>query len=305
MVIGGQPMNETKKSKGLIAMGIVVFIYGISYISREAVGAYLSASAIIAIQMGIMTVCFTIYNLIFHKSFRLKKKDIPWIIASGLFGTTFFHGFTILSINSVGATISSLLYGFAAAFALLAEIIFFKRKKTKLGALSILISLIGIYILMDMNLKDLASTNFKGYFLCLASVVSWVVYTFLCDKIPVEYEQSVILNYQALIGVVTTLPFIFFHSVSLHTFTIPSVWGNLLFLGLFNSSVAYFLNMYAIKKIGVTLSNMFLNFLPVVTILVSIVLYHSFPNIKQIIGGILILVSAFLLEKDERQCTNS
>lgn len=293
-------MKKTNKTSGMIAMGIVVFLYGVSYISRAAVGEHLSATAILTIQMGIMTLFFGLYNVIFHKSFKLKKKDIGWIVASGLFGTTFFHGFTILSINSLGATVSSLLYGFAAAFALIIEIILFKRKKTKLGVFSILLSLVGIFILMDMNLQDLASTNFKGYLLGLASVVSWVIYTFLCDRISSDYEKSVVLNYQALVGVVTTLPFMFVTPIAFEVIGKPVVILNLLFLGLFNSSIAYFLNMYAIKQIGVTLSNLFLNFLPIVTMIVAIVMYHTFPSIKQVIGGIFILVSVFMLDKDQK-----
>lgn len=293
-------MKQTNKTIGLLAMGIVVFIYGVSYIAREAIGTHMSTFAILAIQMGIMAIVFTLYNLISKKSFRMQKKDIPWIIASGLFGTTFFHGATILSVNSLGATVSSLLYGFAAAFALIIEILLFKRKKTILGIISILMSFAGIYILMDMNLQDLASTNFKGYLLGLASVVSWVIYTFLGDKISADYEKTVVLNYQALVGVITTLPVVLLHPLSLDVLTKPVVIGNLLILGLFNSTIAYFLNMYAIKQIGVTLSNLFLNFLPVVTMLLSIVLYHTLPTSKQILGGLLILLSVFMLDRDQK-----
>ena len=154
-------MKQTNKAAGMAAMSIVVFIYGISYIAREAVGVYLGTTAIVGLQMGIMALLFTIYNLVTHKSFKVKKKDLCWILVSGIFGTTFFHGFTLLGVNSIGATVSSLLYGFAAAFALIIEILLFRRKKTALGIGSILISLIGVYILMDMNLQDLASTNFE------------------------------------------------------------------------------------------------------------------------------------------------
>ncbi len=293
-------MKQTNKAAGMAAMSIVVFIYGISYIAREAVGVYLGTTAIVGLQMGIMALLFTIYNLVTHKSFKVKKKDLCWILVSGIFGTTFFHGFTLLGVNSIGATVSSLLYGFAAAFALIIEILLFRRKKTALGIGSILISLIGVYILMDMNLQDLASTNFEGYILNLASIASWVIYTFLCDKIPTEYDKTVVLNYQAFVGVITVLPFAFLNPVAGEVLLKPQVWGNLILLGVFNSTFAYFLNLYAIKQIGVTLSNLFLNFMPVVTILAALVLYHTVPSAKQVIGGILIIASVFMLNRDQK-----
>lgn len=293
-------MKQTNKAAGMVAMSIVVFIYGISYIAREAVGTYLGTTAIVGLQMAIMALLFTIYNLVTHKSFQIKRKDLIWILLSGIFGTTLFHGFTILGVNSIGATVSSLLYGFAAAFALIIEILLFHRKKTALGAASIILSLIGVYILMDMDLQDLASTNFEGYILNLASIASWVIYTFLCDKIPTDYDKTVVLNYQAFVGVITVLPFALSTPVSGASLMKPEVWGNLLLLGVFNSTIAYFLNMYALKQIGVTLSNLFLNFMPIVTILAALVLYHTIPSGKQVIGGILIILSVFLLDKDQK-----
>lgn len=158
---------------------------------------------------------------------------------------------------------------------------------------------------MDMNLQDLASTNFEGYILNLASIASWVIYTFLCDKVPTEYDKTIVLNYQAFVGVVTVLPFALLNPVSGDALLKPEVWGNLLLLGVFNSTFAYFLNMYALKQIGVTLSNLFLNFMPVVTILAALVLYHTVPSSKQVIGGILIIASVFMLDRDQKNIETS
>lgn len=294
-------MGETKgKTIGMMAMVVVVTIYGVSYISRAVISDYLPTVVILGIQMTIMTVLFTVYNLATRQNMKIKKKDIFLIILSGLFGTTFYHGFTILSITSIGATVSSLLFGFAAVFALIMEFVFFHRKKTKLGIAGILISLAGVYVLMGVKLGDLMNTNFKGYALCLLSIISWVVYCFLTDKISEGYEKTVLLNYQALVGAVTTLPFLFLYQVEPAVFAKPSVFMNLIVLGVFNSTFAYFLNIYAIKKIGVLLSNLLLDFLPVVTILISIVLYGTVPSLNQIVGGVIILASVFMLDRDQR-----
>lgn len=288
------------KTAGLAAMVVVVCIYGVSYISRAVISEHLATVSILALQMTIMTILFLIYNLATKKNMRLKKKDIPILVVSGLFGTTFFHGFTILSVTSIGATVSSLLFGFAAVFALIVEILFFHRKRTKLGIASIIVSLIGVYILMGVKFSDLASTNLKGYVLCLGSVISWVIYSFLCDRISEGYDKTVVLNYQAIVGAVTTLPFLLVYPVSVHTLVMPAVLGNLVVLGIFNSTIAYFLNIFAIKKIGVTLSNLMMDFLPIVTIVISMVLYHAVPTANQIIGGLIIISSVFMLDRDQR-----
>lgn len=294
-------MDKTRgKTIGLLAMVVVVTIYGVSYISRAVISEYLPTVVILVIQMAIMTILFTGYNLITRKNMKVKKKDWGIIILSGLFGTTFFHGFTILGVNAVGATVSSLLFGFAAVFALIMEFVLFHRKKTRMGILGILVSLVGVYILMGVKIGDLMATNFKGYALCFLNIISWVIYCFLTDRISDGYEKTVLLNYQALVGAVTTLPFLFFYQIEPSVLAKPSVFMNLIILGVFNSTIAYFLNIFAIKKIGVLLSNLMMDFLPVVTILTSLVLYRTIPTANQIIGGVIILISVFMLDRDQR-----
>ena len=270
---------KSKRNLGFIAMAVVIIIYGVSYIARDVIVKYMHPTVIVAFQFTIMTVLFTLYNLFKKMNMRIEKKDILMVVLSGLVGCTFFHVFTVMSVKYIGATVSSLLFGFASVFSLLIDFVFFKRKKTKLSILAVVVSLVGVYILMGINPSDLAETNFMGYAICLLSIISWVIYCFLADKVSDKYEKTVVLNYQAVV--------------------------NLVILGVFNSTFAYFLNIYAIKNIGVTFSNLFMNFLPIVTIAVGMVLYGTMPTLNQIIGGVIIIASVLILNKDQKNLDQS
>ena len=121
--------KSNSKSSGLIAMLVVVTIYGLSYLVRAVITDYMHTAVIVGLQMAIITILFSLYNIIKKVNMKIDKKDIFMICLSGLFGTTLFHGFTILSVTEIGATVSSLLFGFAAVFSLIIDIVFFKRKK--------------------------------------------------------------------------------------------------------------------------------------------------------------------------------
>lgn len=296
---------KQNKTLGVIAIFIVVTIYGVSYIARDVIVQFLHPTVIVALQLSIMAILFMIYNMIKKIDLKIQKKDIFLLVLSGLFGTSFFHLFTVMSVQYIGGTVSSLLFGFAAVFSLLIEFVFFKRKKTKLSILSVVVSLTGVYILMGIDFSDLANTNFMGYFITLLSIISWVVYCFLSDKISDKYEKTVVLNYQALVGAATTLPFLLVFPVALSDLLNPSIFINLIILGVMNSTIAYFLNIYAIKQIGVTFSNLFMNFLPVVTIVVGLILYGTIPGWNQIIGGFIIIASVFILNKDQNNLAES
>ena len=141
---------EKNRVLGLIAMTIVTIIYGVSYIAREVVAEYMHSTVIVGIQLIIMTVLFLLYNLAKKKSMKVSKKDLPMIILSGIFGTCLFHLFTVFSVTEIGANLSSLLYGFAAVFALTIDCTVRHRPLTKLSVASIIVSLVGVYILMGI-----------------------------------------------------------------------------------------------------------------------------------------------------------
>lgn len=290
------------KNLGYLAMCLVVSIYGVSYISRAIVTDYMHSTVLVGIQLTIMAVLFTIINIVQRKNLKIPLKDALWLCFTGIFGTSLFQVFTTLSVKEIGPSVTSLLFGLAVVFALIGEVIFYKRKKTLLSIVGVLISLIGVYILMGVNLNDLLASNFLGYIFAIGSVLSWVIYSFLSVKASDKYDKTVVLNYQALAGSLTTLPFIFIYPIetgAITTSILPIIILNIVILGVFNATGAKFLNMYSLKLIGVTMANLMLNFLPVVTVLVAFLLYGDVPKTNQIIGGLIIIVSVFILNKDQ------
>lgn len=225
------------------------------------------------------------------------------IVISGLFGTTFFNLFSVISISYIGGTVSSLLFGLAAVLSLMIEFVFYKRKRTKLSILSVGLSLVGVYILMGLNPADLLGTNLIGYFLSFVSIIAWVLFCFFTDQISNAFEKTVVLNYQALVGVLTTMPFLFVYPVSFSQLVNPSVIINMIVLGVLNATVAYFLCIYAVQNIGLTFSNLLMNFFPVVTVIVTFLIYGTMPSVNQMIGGLIILISVVILNQDQKNLT--
>ena len=70
-------MDKTKgKTIGLLAMVVVVTIYGVSYISRAVISEYLPTVVILVIQMAVMTILFTGFNLVTGKNIESEEKGL-------------------------------------------------------------------------------------------------------------------------------------------------------------------------------------------------------------------------------------
>lgn len=296
---------KQNKTLGYIAITIVAIIYGVSYMARNVITdtKAMEPAVITLFQLLIMAVLFLLYNLFTRKSMKIAGKDWPMLIISGLFGTFIFHTLTNLSVSHVGAGIPSLVYGLAAAFSMIISTIFLKKKSNAISWLAVLVGVIGLFIILGITPESFADTNFLGYVLSLGSVLAWVIYCFLADKVSDQYEKSVTLFWQAVVGVVASLPFLFVYPIDGEALAdnMTNIIVCLVILGVFNATFAYFLNIYAIKQIGVNMANMFLNFMPIATLVAVFIVYGTPPKINEVIGGLIVIASVLMLGYAEKR----
>lgn len=296
---------KQNRTLGYIAITIVAIIYGVSYMARNVITdtKAMDPAVITLFQLVIMAVLFLLYNLFTKKSMKIAGKDWPMLIISGFFGTFLFHTLTNLSVSHVGAGIPSLLFGLAAAFSLIISTIIFKKKTNAIGWIAVVIGLAGLYIITGITPESFADTNILGYVLSVGSVLAWVIYCFLADKVSDQYEKSVTLFWQSIVGVVASIPFLIIYPINSEALAagMTNIIICLVILGVFNATIAYFLNIYAIKQIGVNMSNIFLNFMPIATLVAVFIVYGTPPKINEVIGGLIIIVSVFMLGYAEKR----
>mgnify|MGYP006067213749 FL=1 len=156
-------MENKKRTLGFLALGANCVIYGVSYISRDVVLKYLHATVILFFQMIIMLVLFTVINLIGKKSLKIDKKDLLVIVLSGLSGTLLFQLFTVISVQFAGPLVPSILISLAAVISLLTDYVLFHRKKTALGILAALISVIGVLCIAGSSIGTFSLSSLIGY----------------------------------------------------------------------------------------------------------------------------------------------
>jgi Predicted permease, DMT superfamily len=165
----------------------------------------------------------------------------------------------------------------------------------------IILSIIGVYLVISVNGKlDFSSSTFWGNILILGAMVSWVIYTILSRNLSNKYSSLVITTYQTAISIILFIPFVIpeihkWHPVSF----VPLM--NLIYLGIFCSAVSYLSFLYAIKKLGSTVSSMFLNLIPAVSVVTGFLVLNERLMLIQYIGMILIMLSIFKLDKSHQK----
>lgn len=134
-----------------------------------------------------------------------------------------------------------------------------------------------------------------GDFLSLAAALSWALYSLILRRLNANYDVWFISRKTFFYGLLTAIPFSFFESGNaslVSVLRLPEVYGNLLFLGLGASTIAYVLWAVAVKNLGAVKANNYMYLQSIVTLIVSAFVLSErvtavgYIGIALIIGGL-------------------
>ena len=294
-------LNKNKNSVfNIILVLLPVLFWGISFISTKVVLREMPPVSIAFFRQVIASVPLAAWGLATKASFRIKPLDLLLLAGSSFFGIVLYFVFENNGLIYTTASSASMIVAAVPVFTLITEMIFFKMKATLRMFLCIAVSIAGVYLVISVNGKlDFSSGTFLGNTLIMGAMASWVVYTIMSRKLGNTYSSFVITMYQTALSSVLFLPFI-----------IPEIgdWKpvsavallNILYLGVFCSAVSYFSFLYAIKKLGPTVSSAFLNLIPVVSVTAGYFILDERLFLIQYAGMVMIVLSLFELNRTQK-----
>ncbi|MDO4319178.1 MAG: DMT family transporter [Bacteroidales bacterium] len=136
-----------------------------------------------------------------------------------------------------------------------------------------------------------------GDILALAGAFSWALYSLILKKLNAVYDAWFISRKTFFYGVLTALPFLTVEPPKyniVEVVTNGELVGNLLFLGIGASLVAYLLWAETVKKVGALKANNYMYLQPIITLVVSVVFLGENVSIIGYIGCGLILCGLWL-----------
>lgn len=158
-----------------------------------------------------------------------------------------------------------------------------------------LMALVGVAVVV-FNGQFILKLSPKGDLMALAAAICWAVYSLLIKKVAGGYGAVFVTRKVFAYGVITILPYFLFEgwSFPLEGFCEPTIWGNLLFLGLVASFACFVTWSWVIRQIGAlkTANYVYLN--PVTTVVASAVFLDEPMTALAYLGSVLILVGVFM-----------
>ena len=303
--------------KSLIAIIICVLFWGFSFISIKITVVVFPPMSLGMLRFAIAIVFLYFIKLKLAPSEKLRLKDVPLLFAAGLTGVTLYFFFENNGVLLVSASEASIAISFIPAFTIITDwlsgkIIKLKQKritsdkinKAEPGSLKgiqwlgCFVSIAGVMLVAGISFS--ISGSILGYLYMSGAVFSWVTYCFLTRPLFAHCSRIYIVFWQTVAG------FIFFIPFSIMEF---QNWGqasaeiiiHLCFLGIFCSALGYLFYVNALENLGVSTCAIFINLIPVVTVIAGFFVLGDRLTLLQWLGAALVIAGVYLAMWDRRK----
>lgn len=150
------------------------------------------------------------------------------------------------------------------------------------------------------NGKFVLNLNPTGDLLCLASALSWTLYTLVSKYLTDKYPAIFIVRKTFFYGLLTLIPFLAMQgslTTSPHILLQPQVWSQLLFLGIVASFLCFMLWNVCLRKLNTIVLSNYIYLIPVISISASNLILGESLNAVIIAGTVLVIVGMYFAGK--------
>jgi len=276
------------------AITFTAILWGLSFLSIKVSVMVIPPMTLALVRFIMASAILVLMLKIIEPHSRLDKKDVPALFLAGLTGITVYFFFENNGVKLTSASVASMIIAIIPIMSILADYIFFRTPLSPFKIICVFVSVIGVYMVVGTNITGPGGRgNLAGNLLMLGAVVCWVVYSIVTRPLGKKHSQLFVVTYQTIFGTISLVPFSLLEMGDWQPVT-AAVMLNVAFLGVFCSALGYYLYVYAMRRLGVGLVSMFINLIPVVTVISSYFILGETVSPVQVAGGILIILSVYL-----------
>lgn len=226
----------------------------------------------------------------------LLQKQIIYVLFGGV-ALVANWVFLFSSFKYASISISTVIYHFQPFFLLILNAIFF-REKIKLNKLVwLLIAFVGLLLIieLDYNVLSFSNNEFLGILMALSAGFLYAVATLIVKKVK-NLKSELVAFIQISLGALILWPLVDFDNLSISNYQ----WLNIAALAFFNTFIMYIIMYRAFAKLDVSILSVLVFVYPVCAILIDYVFYDQDLSMAQILGVIIVLMAALMVNVGDK-----
>lgn len=284
----------------------VVLLWGMSFVASKAVlNTGFPPLTMALARFAVASLALGVLRFRLEPGSRFGRDERLLLALSGLFGVTIYFFFETRGIKLTSASNAALIIATIPVFTVAAEYLFFRNPIRWIQGAGIALSIVGVYLLVGRS-GGRGPREIEGNLSMLGACLSWVAYVALSRRLhagtgptaPASRNLS-LTAWQNLVGAAFMLPLALTERDA-WVVAGPTVWLNILYLGLFCSALGYFLYQYALTRLGAVTVVAYVNLIPVVSAAGGMLILGETLAPVQIAGGLVVIGGVFLVNRPGR-----
>jgi len=284
-----------KSIKLYTSIVLAMFFWSFSFIwTRVAIHSF-HPMTLITLRLVIASALLFIVLKSIGRLQRLHRKDFKWFILLAFFEPFMYYVGETYGLTTVASTLASVIVSTIPLFAPVLAFIVLREKISRGNILGIIVSLVGVFfVIYEPNVGF--NANPLGIALLFLAVFAAICYATVLRKIPPCYSTMNVIFYQSLLGLIFFIPTFFLTDfTTIQTINVSR--ESLLALGMlsvFASVIAFVLFAGAVRQVGVTRTNVFVNLIPVFTAILSWFILDEMLTMSKWIGILIVVTGLFV-----------
>lgn len=288
-------MNRNKRKGTLYIILSAVSFAILPLVVKIAYNIGMSTIAILTGRFVTAAVFLWITIIIRKVKFKLSKKDFISLTLLGILGYGLMSTFYFTTVKMTSASMASMLLYTYPIIVTVCSTIIYHEKFTVTSFTSLILSSIGIIFVVNVAAKNVNPT---GILYGLITAFIYSAYIIISSRLVGQIDSLVVTAFVATsAGVMFLLISLIQHSF---TFNIGlKGWTCIGCIGIVSTFIAILAFFKGLKIIGPSKSSIISTLEPVLTIILSCIIFKDKMTVLQLIGGILILSSVVMLQYEK------
>lgn len=283
-------------------MILSTFFWAGAFIAGKLSVPFIPAFTLTFLRFSIATII--LYVIVRYKdksNYKLTTKDIPIFLFTGIVGMFGYHVFFFTALKYTTAINSSLIGATNPIITTILCIIFLKDKITFKRAIGIFLSFLGVFLtITNANLATIHNLALnKGDLLMLVAVCMWAAYSVFSKKVMHKFSPLILTFYSFLFCTVFLIPFVIYERPWTFITNVPYYsFLAVAYMSIFASVIGYLVQQMSIKQIGPSKTSIFINLVPIFSIVLSVIILKESISTVKILTTFLIITGVYICQRN-------
>jgi len=250
---------------------------------------------LITLRLVIASALLFAVSTISGKFQRLRKKDVSLFLLLAFFEPFVYYVGETYGLTMVESTLAAVIVSTIPLFTPVLAFLVLNERIKWVSIAGIIVSLLGVFFVIYEPGGGF-SANPWGVALLFLAVFAAICYATTLRKIPAYYSSLNVIFYQSLLGLIYFVPTFLitdYSTIRQLNVSAESLLA-LCMLSVFASVIAFVLFAWAVRKVGVTRTNVFVNLIPVFTAIFSWLILKEQITLLKWFGIAIVVVGLFV-----------